>query len=101
MLSVALGLNVDTEARTRAMVDAIADEAKILWGENWLREIVRAYCESESLEFGETVRTNTRRSTIVRALETGAITLETLIRLADCVSMTLVGEVQRKQIKRF
>lgn len=101
MLFVALGFSVDTKARTKAIVQAIADEAQVIWGDNWLREIVREYCEMESLEFGETVRTNTRRSTIVRALDTGAITLETLIRLADCVSMSFVGEIQRKQIKRF
>jgi len=101
MLFVALGFSVDTEARTKAMVEAIADEAQVIWGENWLREIVKAYCERESLEFGETISPNTRRSTIVRALSTGAITLETLIRLADCVSMSFIGDVQRKQIKRF
>ncbi len=92
---------MDTKARAKAIVQAIADEAQMIWGENWLREIVREYCEIESLEFGEAVSPNARRSTIVRALDTGAITLETLIRLADCVKMGFVGEIQRKQIKRF
>lgn len=87
--------------RTKAIVQAIADEAQVIWGENWLREIVRKYCELESLETGETVKTITCRSTVVRALDTRAITLETLIRLADCVGMRFIGEIQRKEVRRL
>lgn len=72
-----------------------------MWGKDWLKEIVRNYCELEALETGEAVKPIQRRSTIVRALETGAITLETLIRLADCVGMNFIGEIQRKEIRRF
>jgi hypothetical protein len=101
MLSVALSSGMDSVEKAKAIMQAIAAEAQVIWGEDWLKEIVRKYCELESLETGETVKPVKRRSTIVRALDTGAITLETLIRLANCVGMNFVGEIQRKEVRRF
>jgi hypothetical protein len=87
--------------KSKAIVQAIASEARTIWGDNWIKEIVRKYCELESLETGNEVIPPRRRSTIVRAFDTGAITLETLIRLATCVEMTFMGEVRRKEVTRF
>ncbi|NJN85564.1 MAG: hypothetical protein HC881_03645 [Leptolyngbyaceae cyanobacterium SL_7_1] len=87
--------------KAKAMVQAIAQEAQAIWGDDWIKYIVRKYCEIESLEADEIIKPIQRRSTIVRALDTGAITLETLIRLADCVGMSFIGEIQRKEIRRF
>ena len=92
---------MDSADKSKAIVQAIASEAKTIWGDDWIKEIVRKYCELESLETDKEVIPLRRRSTIVRAFDTGAITLETLIRLATCVEMTFIGEVRRKEVTRF
>jgi hypothetical protein len=101
MLYVAFLEWMNSSDKAKAILQAIATEAQTMWGEDWVKNLVRKYCEIESQETGEEIKPVHRRSQIVRAVETGAVTLETLIRLAECVGMSFVGEIQRKEVRRF
>lgn len=83
------------------IVDAIAQEAQKIWGEDWFAQLVRQYCEVEGQVTGETPSAKARRSTIERALETGKTTLETATWLAACINAEMQLAVHRIEIRRF
>lgn len=83
---------MDSKGKAAAVIDAIAAEAQAIWGEQWQSELVRAYCEIESSESGKIVKPVTRRSQVMRVLEAKATTLETTIRLAQAVRLTIGAE---------
>jgi hypothetical protein len=90
-------------------VNAIVEEAKSLWGEDWFPALVRKYCEIEIAEGGDPAKVTplNRRSQILFLTEDARADgkqnpkLETLLKLADAVG----GEIQlvstRKEVRRF
>ncbi len=48
--------------QSRAIFDTIATEAENRWGDRWVANLVRRYCEIESMETGEEVKPVNRRS---------------------------------------
>jgi DNA-binding phage protein len=100
-LYLALNLDMTSAEQAKAIVDAIASEAKDRWGDRWIAELVRAYCEIETAETGKEVKPVARRSQLVRAIELATPTLETLLRLAAAVDMELQAVITRKEVKRF
>lgn len=90
-----------SEEQAKALIEAISQESQAKWGDNWIASLVRAYCEIESQEIGKLVKPVQRRSQLVRSLEEGNPTLETLLRLIKAVEGELSLTFIRKEIKRF
>jgi DNA-binding phage protein len=90
-----------SEEQAKALIQAISQEAQSKWGDEWIAALVRAYCEIESQEAGKLVKPVQRRSQLVRVLEEGNPTLETLLRLAKAVGAEINLEFIRREIKRF
>jgi DNA-binding phage protein len=112
MLSLALVLardDVTSQERAKAIVNAIVEQAQAIWGEDWLANLVRQYCELERAEGVDPAKATpvNRRSQILSALvekegkEGQNPKLETLLKLSEAVG----GEIQlvftRKEVKRF
>jgi len=89
-----------TEMQAKAIIQAIIEEAQAKWGEDWQACLVRAYCEIESAE-GRLIKPVARRSQLMRSLEEGNPTLETLIRLTKAVGADLELSVTRREVKNF
>jgi len=86
--------------KAQAIMDAIAEEARIKWGDRWQAELVRAYCQIESRETGEEVKPVNRRKQIVRSFEEGTATLESLCRIAEAVGIEFeLSVIQRRTRK--
>lgn len=83
------------------ITDAIAQEAKRIWGEDWFMHIVRRYCEIEGEITGTQPPAKSRRSTIERVFQTGNTTLETVTWLAACVNAELQMAIHRIEVKSF
>lgn len=90
-----------SKEQAKALIDAISQEAQTKWGKEWIATLVRAYCEIESQETGKLIKPIQRRSQLVRALEEGNTTLETLMRLTKAVEATIALTFIRKEIKHF
>ena len=86
---------------SKALMNAIAEEAQKLWGEQWFAHLVRRYCEIEESATGQAVEPKKRRSTIERALETGNINLETATWLAAAIGAQLQMAIHRIEIKKL
>lgn len=87
--------------KAKSLIDAISQEAQEKWGKDWLAPLVTAYCEIESAETDKLIKPVQRRSQLVRALETGNPTAETLMRLTQAVNGHLDLTFIRKEVKRF
>lgn len=87
--------------QAKALMDAISQEAQKQWGEDWLAALTRAYCEIESAETGKLIKPVQRRSQLVRALEVGNPTTESLMRLVQAVGGQLELVFLRREVKRF
>ncbi len=86
--------------KAQAIMDAIAEEAQIKWGDRWQVELVRAYCRIESRETGEEVKPVNRRGQLIRAFEEGKTTLESLCRIAEAVGIEFeLSVIQRRTRK--
>jgi hypothetical protein len=85
--------------KASAILNTIAEQAKNKWGEEWLAEIVRTYCEIEEKEEGSRMRIKpvNRRGQILRAFQEGSTTLPTLCRLAEAVGINLKLELISKK----
>lgn len=90
-----------SEQQAKAVIQAISQEAQSKWGEDWIASLVRAYCEIESQESGKLIKPVQRRSQLVRAIEEGNPTLETLLRLCRAVNAELQLIFIRKEVKHF
>jgi hypothetical protein len=88
--------------QAKAMVTAIAEAAQEQWGEDWLANLVRRYCELEQAETGNEKATPiNRRSQLVTVLNEGNPKAETLVRLAMAVGAEVQLVVIRRDVKRF
>ena len=104
MLSLACISAIKTmtsEQQAKAMIQAISQEAKARWGDDWIAPLVRAYCEIESAEVGKLIKPVARRSSLARSLEECNPTLETLLRLTKAVGADLELVITRREVKRF
>lgn len=87
--------------QAKAIIQAISQEAQARWGEDWQASLVRAYCEIESAEGERLIKPVARRSSLIRTLEEGNPTLETLLRLTKAVGADLELAITRRVVKRF
>lgn len=92
---------VTSEQRAQALIQAIVQEAQDIWGEDWTKKLVRAYCEIESEETGQLIKPVQRRSQLVKVFEGGNATIETLMRLVKAINGDLELVFTRKEIRRF
>jgi len=92
---------MNSEMQAKAIIQAISQEAKSRWGEEWQASLVRAYCEIESAEAGKLIKPVARRSQLMRSLEECNPTLETLLRLAKAVGADLELAINRREVKTF
>ena len=91
---------MNAEDKARTILDAIAQEAQAKWGDKWQAELVRAYCEIESRETGETVKPVNRRKQIVRSFDEGT-TLESLCRIAEAVGIEFELTVIERRTRKI
>jgi hypothetical protein len=97
MLSVVLIEAMDSNAQANRLIDAIASQAKALWGDDrYIAELVRRYCELESSETGKDVKPVQRRSQLVRTLEEKTCELTTLMRLLAAVGIEIELYAKKK-----
>lgn len=96
MLSEALLVAMDSKAQAAKIIDAIATQAQALWGDKWLAELVKQYCEIETAESGREIKPVQRRSQIARSLEEKACEITTLMRLLAAVRIELELYVKQK-----
>jgi NTP pyrophosphatase (non-canonical NTP hydrolase) len=97
-----LGLKIMASAdKAQAIMNAIAEEAQAKWGEDWQAQTVRAYCDVETQETGETVKPVNRRKQIIRSFDEGAITLESLCRLAEAVGIEFELTVIERRTRKI
>jgi len=91
------------ESKSPAVLNTIKDRAISLWGEeNWLREIVKEYVRLEKEQDPTTsATTNSRRSQILRAFETGGCRLETAMLLAEAVGCQFQMVCTEVQVSKF
>lgn len=92
---------MDSAGKAQAIMDTIAEEAKAKWGDKWQAELVRAYCEIESRETGETVKPVNRRKQIVRSFDKGTATLESLCRIAQAVGIEFELSVIERRTRKI
>jgi hypothetical protein len=70
------------ETTSKAILEKIQELAEEKWGDKWLLELVREYCQ---ISGDESATVRTRKPQITRAFEVGSCTLETAIALAAAV----------------
>jgi len=87
---------MSAEDRSRAILVAIALEAKEKWGSRWQAGLVSNYCYIESQETGEKVLPVNRRKQIIRSFEEGSCTLGSLCRIAEAVGVEVELTIKRK-----
>jgi DNA-binding phage protein len=93
---------MNSAEQAKAMVNAIAQVAQEQWGEDWLADLVRRYCEIEQEETGNEKATPiNRRSQLLTAINEGNPKMETLVRLAIAVGVELQLVVVKREVKRF
>lgn len=88
---------MNAETKARAILSTILRESRAKWGDKWQGEIVRAYCEIESRETGETVKPVNRRKQIIRSFDEGSTTLESLCRIAEAVGIEIELAITEKR----
>lgn len=88
---------MNSEQQAKSIIEAISREAKARWGDDWIAELVRAYCEIESAEVGELIKPQKRRSQIERSMKTHSATLPTLIRLTKAVGIEIELTITEKR----
>ncbi|PZV09156.1 MAG: hypothetical protein DCF22_18920 [Leptolyngbya sp.] len=93
--------SMGSSEQAKAIIEAISQEAKSKWGDDWIASLVRAYYEIESQEAGKLIKPVARRSSLVRSLEEGNPTLETLLRLTKAIGADLELAITRREVKRF
>lgn len=94
--------SMKSDEQSRAILQAIADEAQQKFGADWQPDLVRAYCEIEQQETGnEKAIPVNRRGQILRAFEEGNATLETVCRLAQAVGIEFELSITRKETRRI
>ncbi len=94
-------LAMNAAEKAQAIMDAIAEEAQIKWGDRWQVELVRAYCEIESQETGEEVKPVNRRGQLMRTFEEGTTTLVTLCRIAEAFGIEFELSVIQRRTRRI
>lgn len=87
---------MDSKAQAAHIIDAIISQAQTVWGDRYLIELVRCYCEIESQETGKEVKPVQRRSQLVRTLETKTCELTTLMRLLQAVNIEIELYIRQK-----
>ncbi|MBD2019240.1 hypothetical protein H6F43_03465 [Leptolyngbya sp. FACHB-36] len=91
-----------SEQQAKAILQAIAAEAQVKFGDDWQADLVRAYCQIEQAETGnEKAIPVNRRGQILRAFSEGNTTLETLCRLAQAVGVEFEMVVTRREVRRI
>ncbi|NJR63182.1 MAG: hypothetical protein HC769_33025 [Cyanobacteria bacterium CRU_2_1] len=78
------------------IINTIASQAQAVWGDRWIAELVRRYCEIESIESGKGIKPVQRRSQLVRALEEKTCELTTLMRLLQATGIEIELYVKQK-----
>ncbi len=86
---------------SKKIIDAIVEEAKKKWGEDWFPHLVRCYCEIEGTMTGQHPTPHSRRSTLERAIATGEITLKRVTWLAAAVDAEIQLAVHHVEIRKF
>ncbi|WNZ22722.1 hypothetical protein HJG54_07535 [Leptolyngbya sp. NK1-12] len=87
---------MDSRAKASHIIDTIISQAQTVWGDRYLIELVRAYCEIESTETGKAIKPVQRRSQLVRILNEKTCELTTLMRLLTSVGIELELYIRKK-----
>lgn len=86
---------MNSQDQAKAIIEAIQTEAERIWGDRWMAEITKKYCEIESQELNREIKPPQRRSQLGRIFEEGNATLPTLIRLGTAINGKIRIEVNR------
>jgi hypothetical protein len=71
------------------ILNDIKEQAIKLWGEKWLTELTRQYNHLFNAEGDTNEAYRNKRSQIQRSFDGGGITLKNVMRLAECVGVTI------------
>jgi DNA-binding phage protein len=71
------------------LLNLVRDTAQEKWGDRWMAETVRAYCEVAQRHGDQTATVTRRRPSLERAFKNGSCTVDTLLNLFDAVGLQM------------
>lgn len=80
---------MDSRQKAEKLVDAIIAQAQEQWGDRYVVEAVKGYCNVENRETGKELKPVQRRSQIERVFKEKSCDLTTLFRLLEVVQIEM------------